>query len=147
MAMFLNIAIAQKDSLTSEYLGIYSAEISREELGNETQFFIGLNGDKYAVYESVYGETNHYAAHYKVNSFDKEIGRLEIQYEVGFFTDEGLLVSINDYGTYTLELFFILKGNEFILRIEGFDETDFIKTEIEEAIILDKKGLPIVVKY
>jgi hypothetical protein len=144
LVIFLNVALAQNDSLTSEYLGFYSATIGDEDSGNEAYFVVGVNEDKFAVYKGVFSET-HYATYYKIISFDKKTGKLVAKSELVIFVEDEL-TKINKDSTIVIELFFVRQGNKFVLRTDDYYNINFIKEKPIEAIILSKKGTPIKAK-
>ena len=140
LVIFLNVALAQNDSLTSEYFGLYSATVGDEDSGNEANFIVGVNGDKFAVYKDVFAET-HYATYYKVISFDKKSGKLIAKSEISISVEDGL-TNVNKDSTIVVELFFIRQGDNFVLRTDDYFNIDFIKNKPIETTILSRKGIP-----
>lgn len=141
LVIFLNVALAQKDSLTSEYLGLYSATIGDEDSGNEANFIVGVSGNKFAVYKEIFAETR-YATYYKVVSFDKKNGKLVAKSEV-IISIQDEITNIDKDSTIVIELFFVRQGNKFVLRTDDYYNINFIKEKPIEATILSRKGTPV----
>ena len=144
MVMFLSVALAQNDSLTSEYFGLYSATIGDEDSGNEAHFLVGVSGDKFAVYKEIFVEAQ-YATYYRIVSFDKKTGKLVAKSEVTILVEDGL-TSIDKDNSMIIELFFVRKGSGYVIRTDDFVNINFVKEKPIKVTILSRKGIPINVK-
>jgi hypothetical protein len=142
---FSTISIAQNDTLTKEYFGVYSSQLGDEDSGNEMNFYFGKDLKKnFIIYKEAFVSGNNFATYYKLISFDKKSGKLVVKSETNIISEDGEISVVKDSNE-ILELFFIKKGNGFIVRGD-FHTLDFIKSEAISFEIMSEDGKRKVVK-
>jgi hypothetical protein len=137
--LLANPIFAQRDSIPTNYFGCYSATFGDEGSGNEIYYCFGINGDPSVVYKEIFAGAR-YATYYRVNSFDKQNGKLVLKSDRRISIEEDL-VSIEEDTTSTIELQIIEKGNTIIIQDDDFSDANIIKSDALEFEILNRNGL------
>lgn len=137
--LFANPIFAQRDSILTNYFGLYTASIGDEGSGNEVYYCFGINGDPFVVYKEIFAGAR-YATYYSVFSFDKQTGKLVLKSDRMINVEEDA-VRIEEDTTSTIELQIIEKGNTIIIKDDNFSDVDIVKSDALEFEILNRNGI------
>ena len=138
--LFANPIFAQEDSIPTNYFGCYSATFGDEGSGNEIHYCFGINGDPSIVYKEIFAGLR-YATYYRVNTFDKQTGKLVLKSDRRISIEEDI-VSIEEDTANTIELQIIEKGNTIIIQDDNFSDANIVKSDALVFEILNRNGLP-----
>jgi hypothetical protein len=136
---FSSVGIAQNDSISKGYFGLYSSPINDAESGDEMVFYFGNDSNNnLTIYKEAFVAGNNYATYFKLISFDKQTGKTILKSEKVVISEEGT-ISIENDDTQLLELFFLKKSNGTVIQGD-FHEADFVKSAATSFSILGADG-------